>query len=148
MSAPQFTFVPCADFTGYEVSGDGRVRSVGSNWRGYGARELTVEPNADGYPSVRLTIGKGKRKRIAVHRLVARAFLGPCPDSCDQVRHLDGDQTNNRWDNLAWGTAAENAADRTTHGRYFRPPWGDPSFREKAIAGMHRAIAERRAANV
>jgi hypothetical protein len=109
-------FTPCADFPSYEVSGDGRVRSA-SNWRGYGARELTVEPNEGGYPSVRLTLEKGKRKRIAVHRLVARAFLGPCPERCSQVRHLDGDPTNNCWDNLAWGTAAENASDRSAHGR-------------------------------
>ena len=135
-----FTFVPCADYPGYEVAGDGRVRSVDSNWRGYGPRELAQDPNEDGYPSVRLTVANKKRKRIAVHRLVARAFLGPCPDGCDQVRHLDGDKTNNRWDNLAWGTAAENAADRSAHGTAARIT---PEKREKMRAGFRRWHEER-----
>jgi hypothetical protein len=143
VSAPTFTFVPCHDFPGYEVSGDGRVRSVETNWRGYGARELAQFPNADGYPSVRLTVANKTRKRVAVHRLVARAFLGPCPADCDQVRHLDGDQNNNRWDNLAWGTAATNAADRSAHGR------SAPITPEKALAmrlGRERYYNERRLA--
>jgi hypothetical protein len=136
----RFTFVPCADFPGYEVSACGRVRSVVSNWRGYGERELTQEPNDDGYPSVRLTIANKRRKRIAVHRLVARAFLGPCPDGCDQIRHLDGNPTNNRCDNLAWGNAASNAADRSEHGRAAPIT---PEKREKMRSGFRRWWLER-----
>ena len=32
------------------------------------------------------------------------------------VRHLDGDPTNNRVGNLAWGTQADNMADAVRHG--------------------------------
>jgi len=106
-----------ATLAGYDVTYDGRVLSR-TNWRGTGLRELTQTPNADGYPSVRLSI-HGERRHIAVHRLVAAAYLPP-PAPGQQLRHLDGDKTNNRASNLAWGTAAENAADRELHGRTAR----------------------------
>jgi len=50
-----------------------------------------------------------------VHRLVAEAFL-PEPLAGEQVRHLNGDKSDARAENLAWGSAAENAADRNRHG--------------------------------
>lgn len=104
---------------GYRVTSDGRVYSVGHNWRGYGEREMRQTLNADGYPSVRLTID-GKRTRLAVHRLVAKHFLPPRPSSVHEVRHLDGDRMNSSVSNLAWGTRLENAADRERHGRTSR----------------------------
>lgn len=106
------------DFT-YEVSSDGRVFSIDSGWRGYGERELKQALNASGYPSVRLMMG-GRRKRVTVHSLVAAAFLPPRPSGKHEVRHLDGDKHNNRAENLAWGTACENAEDRERHGRTAR----------------------------
>jgi hypothetical protein len=104
---------------GYRVTADGRVFAVSTNWRGYGEREMRQTPNADGYPSVRLTID-GKRKRLAVHRLVAREFLPPRPSPVHEVRHLDGDKWNNCVGNLAWGTPKDNADDRERHGRTSR----------------------------
>ena len=104
---------------GYEVTPDGRVFSVASNWRGYGKREMIQTPNTDGYPSVRLTID-GKRARLAVHRLVAAAYLPPRPSRHHEVRHLDGDKWNCAASNLAWGTRKENADDRERHGRTSR----------------------------
>jgi hypothetical protein len=138
VSAPAFT--PCAGFPGYEVSRDGRVRSVASNWRGYGLRELVQQPNDDGYPSVRLTVGNKQRRHIAVHRLVADAFLPPQPEGTDQLRHLDGSRTNNRDDNLCWGTAADNAADRSAHGRTATIT---PEKREKMNVGIRAYFARR-----
>lgn len=104
---------------GYEVTKDGRVFSVLHNWRGYGRRELAQHPDDHGYPSVRLTID-GKRKRLGVHRLVAANHLPPRPTPAHEIRHLNGDKTDNRAENLAWGTRAENAADREAHGRTSR----------------------------
>lgn len=108
------TFVP-----GYQVTREGLVFSVGHNWRGYGPRLLTQTLNYHGYPSVRVTVD-GKRRRLAVHTLVALAFVGPRPSLQHEVRHLDGDRTNNRHWNLFWGTRLENAADRERHGRTSR----------------------------
>lgn len=103
---------------GYEVTREGRVFS-NTNWRGYGRRELTQTPNQDGYPSVRVVLN-GKRFRYPVHVLVAIAHLPVRASSSHQVRHLDGDKMNSSTENLAWGTAKENADDRERHGRTSR----------------------------
>lgn len=102
----------------YEVSNDGKVYSVKTNWRGYGKRELNQSLNSDGYKSVKLTLN-GLRKRIAVHKLVAYVHIGPMPKGL-QVRHLDGNKFNNSASNLTYGTAVENATDREQHGRTSR----------------------------
>ncbi|MGL5880995.1 MAG: HNH endonuclease signature motif containing protein [Xenococcaceae cyanobacterium] len=61
---------------------------------------------------------KGNKSRsVLVHRLMALTFLGSPPTPFHQVRHLNGDPTCNKIENLAWGTAKENAADRVRHGR-------------------------------
>jgi HNH endonuclease len=64
-----------------------------------------------------VTLGYKRRTKIYfVHRLVLLAFVGPCPQGM-QCRHLNGDPTDNRVENLKWGTAYENAADAIRHGR-------------------------------
>ncbi len=50
-----------------------------------------------------------------IHRLVLDTFVGPCPEGME-CRHLDGNGKNNRLENLAWGTKAENTADKFRHG--------------------------------
>ncbi len=100
----------------YEITEDGRVFSNIHNWRGWGRREMRHTPNADGYPRVRLTIC-GKRKSIAVHRLVAMAYLPPKPSVKHEIRHIDGNKKNPHKQNLAWGTPKDNAKDRAVHGR-------------------------------
>lgn len=112
---------PIAGYEGvYEVSDQGRVRSLdrlvraNSGWRSTGIRYFT--PSSSGknrkYKKVLL---RNPKKQYLVHRLVLEAFVGPRPDNCE-ARHLDGDPSNNRLDNLAWGTKAENEADKIKHG--------------------------------
>lgn len=100
----------------YEVTTEGRVFSIDSNWRGYGKREIAQHLNSHGYPSVRMYVN-GSRKRMLVHALVAKLYLSKRPSELHQIRHLDGNKTNNSVENLAWGTAKENADDRKVHGR-------------------------------
>jgi HNH endonuclease len=45
---------------------------------------------------------------LKIHRLVCEAFHGPPPFKRAVVIHLDEDATNNRADNLKWGTQKEN----------------------------------------
>src|SRR5690554_2845966 len=104
---------------GYEVDCEGRV-FADTGWRGYGVRELTQDLNSHGYPSVRVTFPDGRRKRLFVHTLVAEYHLPPRPTASHEVCHIDGDRTNNRADNLRWGTRKDNAADREAHGRTSR----------------------------
>lgn len=47
-------------------------------------------------------------KNYKIHRLVCEAFHGPAPFEGAVVLHLDEDATNNRPDNLRWGTMREN----------------------------------------
>ena len=103
----------------YDVTIDGRIISVETNWRGYGARELAQFPNKDGYMFVRVVVN-GRRVKKAVHRLVALTHLGPQPAPGHEVRHLDGNKLNNHFKNLAWGTRKQNAEDRDRHGRTSR----------------------------
>lgn len=106
----------------YDVSNLGRVRGwAGRVGKGFAPRTLP-EPHikADqrhrcGYRVVALYSGKGCSRLLYVHRLVAGAFLGPCP-AAQEVRHLDGRRTNNHLNNLAYGSAKENASDRRRHG--------------------------------
>lgn len=55
------------------------------------------------------------RKKRWVHHLVLEAFGHPRPEGL-QCRHLDGNPSNNRLDNLRWGTHEENVDDRWRHG--------------------------------
>lgn len=104
---------------GYEVTRDGKVFSTDYNWRGHGVRELAQSLNSHGYPSVRLSLD-GKRSRYLVHKLVAQNYLPPRPSVAHEIRHLNGDRSDNRVENLAWGTRKENALDREMHGRTSR----------------------------
>ena len=106
MTSGRETWRQVAGWAGYAVSDRGRVRS---------ARGLLAQ-HADGNGYLTVTLSDGKRRRTArVHVLVAVTFLGPRPFPGAQVRHL-----RRQWDNraavLAWGTQAENEADKASGG--------------------------------
>jgi hypothetical protein len=98
----------------------------------------------DGYPQVNLRGGRGIHKSITVHRLVATAFLGPRPAGLE-VRHLNGDPTDCRLANLAYGTPAENGQDRVRHGTVARFP-GAAHGRAKLTEANVREIRRRHVA--
>ncbi len=90
----------------YEVSNYGRVRRVARAKGARPGRVLRPRLCSQGYPRAGLYIA-GKRTDAKVHRLVANAFLGPCP-SGKQVNHKDGVKTNNHAENLEYVTPSEN----------------------------------------
>lgn len=99
---------------GYSVNKSGDVFSY-SNWRSLGKRKLAQTINCYGYPTVKIYI-KGKRRHVTVHSLVAIAFLKKKPSPKHEIRHLNGIKTDNRINNLRWGTRKQNASDRARHG--------------------------------
>ena len=122
-------WLPIADFPGYDVSDQGRVRSY---WRtvsrgignGTGKKNVMVpnpqkilnpDINPGGYPTVRLYIeGKG-RTRFCIHKLVLETFIGPCPPGMEAC-HNNGKRPDNRPSNLRWDTRKNNHWDRWEHG--------------------------------
>ncbi len=106
----------------YQVSSLGRVRGMdrmvlsrskfGKEYsRRMKGRELSPGHVQD-YAYVSLY--PGARTEL-VHRLVALAFIGPCPEGME-VRHIDGNPENNCACNLEYGTHKENEADKLRHG--------------------------------
>lgn len=111
---------PVVGHHGYEVSDLGRVRSVDrvvihetGRRQPRRGRALALVEQGSGH----LKVGLGRRHYDQVHRLVMAAFVGPCPDGME-VRHLNGDPADNRLENLAYGTRAENIADAVRHGTH------------------------------
>ena len=49
-----------------------------------------------------------RRRTYRVARLVCEAFHGPAPEDKTVCMHLDENASNNRPDNLRWGTQQEN----------------------------------------
>ncbi|WP_082946294.1 NUMOD4 motif-containing HNH endonuclease [Mycobacterium sp. E1747] len=104
---------PVLGFEGlYEVSDRGRVRSLITG--------KVVKPhvgNQRGHLRISLKQHAGPYKGLYVHRLVLEAFVEPFRKGME-CRHLDGDPTNNRLENLRWGTQSENNLDRVKHGTH------------------------------
>lgn len=90
----------------YEVSDHGRIRHA--QFR----RILKLRCDRDGYLRVTLS----DRRAYLMHVLVLTAFAGPRPIGF-VTRHLNGKPGDNRLENLAWGTQAENYRDMVSHGR-------------------------------
>src|SRR5439155_14687649 len=66
------------EYPDYEVSDQGRVRRLTTRTSTRSGKILSVAALRAGYPSVDLCRA-GTRKTHLVHRVVAGAFLGPCP---------------------------------------------------------------------
>ena len=104
---------PVPGYEGYEADSEGTIWRLFSTSY-YPAGRMQTHIGRGGYFRVSVRIGK-KHSAIGVHRLVALAFHG-VPEPGMHARHLDGNCTNNRAENIAWGTAKENSADAIRHG--------------------------------
>lgn len=94
----------------YEVSDLGLVWSL--------RRQIVLKPSPNQRGRLHVALHKdGTQKTRYVHKLVSRAFHGECPAGME-VCHWDGDCSNNRADNLRYGTHAENMQDQIRHGRH------------------------------
>jgi hypothetical protein len=91
----------------HRVNELGEVQSKASGqWK-----PLKSRAGKDGYKIINIS-----KKTFTIHRLVLEAFVGPRPEDME-CRHLDGNPTNNRLDNLAWGYHWENMEDVQKHNK-------------------------------
>ncbi|MFT3992427.1 MAG: HNH endonuclease [Luteolibacter sp.] len=133
----------CSNYLGYCVSDDGK--QVYSFRRRKKSLRLSKFTSKKGYFTVSVVDPvTGKSRPVGLHQLVADAFHGKCPENM-QVRHLNGNPSDNRPENLIdtrkksdagnlttteensslyyaiinkYGTVLDNANDRKKHGRY------------------------------
>ena len=99
----------------YEVSNHAQVRSLprfrvnNKNGQGYMTKGkiMTRCIGTTGYYMVGLTDANGNKKKVRVHRIVAKAFI-PNPCHKPEINHIDGDKLNCAIENLEWCTQKEN----------------------------------------
>lgn len=114
--------VPYKPFdTKYSVSNLGRVKpNVISIYSKNKAEVLQPAPAGHaGYLVVTL-YAEGKSKGAFIHRMVTLAFHGDPPFEGAYACHKDDCNTNNRADNLYWGTHEDNTRDREERGKTSR----------------------------
>lgn len=104
----------------YQVSDLGHVRSVDRvivdrSGRGKSLKGRLLRSSRCGSGYQKVALGRGDNSMV--HRLVALTFLGRAPWG-HEVRHLNGDQGDNRLCNLSYATHAENELDKRYHGTH------------------------------
>ena len=81
----------------FAISNFGRVKNINTD-----KIKSQMKNESTGYYSIRLDVGK-KAKKITyqIHQLVAKLFIGECPNKF-VVTHIDGNRTNNKASNLKY----------------------------------------------
>ena len=103
-------FMPVVGYEGlYEVGKDGSVWSLNYHQSGQRKQLRPAPCSKCGHLIVGLC-KDGKQKTRLVHQLVLNAYL-PKPSPQLEVLHLNSEPTDNRLENLAWGTHEENMND-------------------------------------
>lgn len=75
--------------------------------------------NNQGYKRVGLRTKDGKVRTCKIHVIKAKAFIfGPNPLGYNVVRHLNDIRTDNRLENLAFGTQSDNNLDCIRNGNF------------------------------
>lgn len=104
----------------YEVSSDGVIVArafTASNGRHHQEYFPSVHSDKDGYSTCWVRFEDGRGTPMHIHRAIALAFL-PNPDGLPIVRHLNDVKTDNRLENLAWGTSSDNQNDSVRNGTH------------------------------
>ena len=95
---------PINDYPGYEISNLGRVKSYKMDK--INGKIMNPYKTTKGYLQIDISLdgrARKNRRHLAIHRLVAIAFL-PNPNNYPQVNHKDENKENNCVNNLEWCT--------------------------------------------
>lgn len=125
----------------YQVSDCGRIKSLDRIVpdKRTGPKKLKGRILRPGTTGSYLVVGlckDGIQTTVRVHRLVAEAWLGPCPDGME-VCHGPNGQMDNSVSNLRYDTYVNNALDRREHGKY----GGRPVRRSDGVEYISLAVA-------
>lgn len=114
-----------AAFPGYRIGDNGCLQSC-IRWRGCGQGRVPVHYLSSTWRNLKPALDRRGRRRYTLRRdnksyrfraarLVLHAFVGPCPAEMECC-HENGDETDDRLENLRWDTHAANLQDRCRHG--------------------------------
>jgi len=130
----------------YAISKRGEIRRL-KGGSGAAVGKLLRLHDKEGYKSVSLSVG-GKPHRYYVHRLVAAAFIGPCPPGCI-VNHKNGDRADCDVFNLEYITSKENSEYAARNGQVRHgsnhsfaklEDWQIKQIREDVATGKYKQI--------
>lgn len=117
-AASRIAAAPFLDFREYPrnkdywVSNRGHVISI----KRVRPKLQTMMVSEDGYHRAWIGARREKLMPVQVSRMVLESFVCLSPADGMQCRHKNGVRWDNRPENLEWGTAKDNAADRVRHG--------------------------------
>lgn len=131
----------------YEVSDEGKVRSLSRKFiRSNGwpmsikGREISQWLCEGERLTVTLLKLDGSKCHRMVHCLVAEVFIGPRPENLE-VCHNDGNNKNNRKNNLRYDTKEANEKDKLEHGTSNRGTQnGHNKLTEQQVIAIKKAI--------
>lgn len=118
-------------FEEYSVSENGDV------WSNISKRLLKPKKSKTGYLRVCLC-ANGVHKHMAVHRLVALAFI-PNPENKPTVNHINEDKTDNRVVNLEWATNRE----QNIHGTRIQRAMDNTDWKKRTEKMDYNEIAKK-----
>jgi hypothetical protein len=132
----------------YQASDQGRIRSLDRvvlrthRWGGhkeewhYKGKVLSARAKGCGH----LNVSLGAANTQLVHRLVLLTFVGP-PDNGRECLHINGIPSDNRLENLRWGSRHENRADMRAHAKQYARRQGSTHLTEDAIRQIKIKLA-------
>ena len=112
----------------YQASTCGQIRSVtrdvvyaaSRKARAYTKRVegRVLRPGPSNFGHLSVVLGRGKTRMV--HELVLSTFAGLRPAK-HECCHINGIPTDNRLENLRWGTRSDNIRDSVRHGNWMTP---------------------------
>lgn len=111
----------------YKVSNLGNVITIRKN------RQMSKCPDRNGYFVLKLS-NKSKSRSTSYHRVVAEAFV-PNHNGGTEVNHINGNNQDNRPENLEWVTHSENLCHAWREGLYKNGRKGQPIIGESISTG-------------
>lgn len=122
----------------YQVSDHGSIKNV--------RRGRLLKPSKRRYLQVNLS-KDGIKKTHTVHRLVAQVFLGDQPHPM-QVCHSNGNNYDNRLENLRWDTPSGNSIDESKAEKHVKQKLSLAEVSEVRLlystgVWSHRSLAEK-----